>query len=332
MSTSFTTHNGKLYQINRPPKDVSGLDPSHPLVAFEHAPGQTAVAATPSTTAENTVIFLGGLFDGLLTVPYVVPLVAALPAQWVLVEPVLSSNYRQWGISSLDDDVAELELLVGFFRQIRPNGRVVLLGHSTGSQMVMHYLLSEGKEGSKARRPKIDGGIMQAGISDREAMGSLVAQTDIDRACDVAQQYVKEGRAGHVLPFEITDPIFVNHPMTASRWLSIASPGPDHMGEDDYFSSDFSDERLQTTFGQLGKAGTRLSWLYGQRDQYVPETIDKQKLVSRWHHYAELGGASVDESSGLVEGATHTLKEGGAPTQGLVHKILGFLGRLESKK
>ena len=38
-------------------------------------------------------------------------------------------------------------------------------------------------------------------------------------------------------------------PVSAKRRLSLASPGPSHSGEDDFFSSDLDDERLATTFG-----------------------------------------------------------------------------------
>ena len=318
MSPSFTTHSGQLYNIQRKPK---------PLVAFEHVPTPTSEQHGP----QNTVIFLGGLFDGLQTVPYVAPLVASLPRSWTLVEPVLGSNYRQWGFSSLDDDVAEIALLVEFFRNLRPGGKVVLLGHSTGSQMVMHYLLSDQHDQaeSKSTRPKIDGGIMQASVSDREAVEMMVPKVDIYRACVEAQQMMKAGKGGDLLPFGITDVVFPKTPVTAFRWLSIASPGPEHLGQDDYFSSDLSDERLEKTFGQLGKQGTRVAWLVGEKDQYVPSFVDRGGLIRRWHHFASKGGAVVDASSGIVKGTSHTLEEGGVPTEELTKGIVEFLERVE---
>ena len=65
--------------------------------------------------------------------PYVEHILNALPSSWALIEHTLSSSYRQFGIASLGEDVAEIAQLVEYFHQLRPNGKVVLLGHSTGS-------------------------------------------------------------------------------------------------------------------------------------------------------------------------------------------------------
>ena len=324
MAPQYSTYPGTLYKIPR--AGASPLDDAKPLVAFEHVPTK----ARGSTSAENTVIFLGGLFDGLLTVPYVAPLAESLPESWSVIEPVLGSNYRQWGVSSLNDDVVEIEFIVNFFQQLRPGGLVVLLGHSTGCQMIMHYLLSDTLHDKE--RPKIDGGIMQAPASDREAIDLLVPPETIDENCRVAQEYVKSGRGDHVLPDDLTSDIFEKTPISANRWLSIASPGPDHSGEDDYFSSDFPDQRLETTFGRLGRTKTRVCFLVGEEDQFVPAEIDKQALVKSWHDVARKGGAMVDESSGVLEGASHTVKEEGEVLDRLKDRVAGFLHRLGGKK
>ena len=240
-------------------------------------------------------------------------------------EPILSSSYRQFGISSLGRDVAEIAQLVEYIHKIHPKGKVVLCGHSTGSQQVMHYSIAPGS------RPKIHGAVFQAPASDREALTTLVSPDDYQSACAVAQTYINDGRGDDVLPFKLTISSFQTAPISARRWISLASPGPDHGGEDDYFSSDFDDERLSRTFGELGKTGNRIMFLYSGNDQYVPSAIDKTKLVDQWHKHVKCGGGVIDEGSGVVQGASHTLKEGGEPLENLVRRVVCFLDRLEEE-
>ncbi len=305
----MTTHPGVLHHI------------SPPLVAFEHRP-------IPQSQASNILIFLGGLCDGLLTVPYVPHIVSALPSSWALIEPTLSSCYRQFGIASLGEDVAEIAQIVEYIHTLHPRGKVVLLGHSTGSQQAMHYSIHPGS----TSRPKIDGAIFQASASDREVLASLLSSDEYQATCAVAQAYISEGRGEDVLPLKMTASFFQTTPLSARRFLSLASPGPNHDGEDDYFSSDFDDERLSKIFGELGKTGKRISFLYSGSDQYVPSTIDKLELVQKWHEHVKRVGGNIDEGSGIVRGASHTLKEGGEPLEDLVARVIGFLERLDREE
>ena len=200
----------------------------------------------------------------------------------------------------------------------------MLLGHSTGSQQIMHYLLSQPK------LPDIDGATLQGSVSDREAMFLSLGSELYHLSCELAQKYIDEDRGEYILPFYATKSSFGSAPVSAKRFLSLASPGPDHDGEDDYFSSDLVDERLERTFGKLGSRGVRVCFLFGGSDQYVPESVDKVGMVERWHEFVRRGGGVVDEASGVVDGATHTLVEGEKGLEDLVGRVLGFLERLES--
>ena len=51
-------------------------------------------------------------------------------------------------------------------------------------------------------------------------------------------------------------------------------------------------------------------------------------LLNKWHTTVRLGGGILDNGSGIVEGASHTLKESGTGLDDLVGRIIGFLGRL----
>ena len=276
------------------------------------------------STSTNIIIFIGGLGDGLLTSPFILALKDALPASYSPVEILLSSSYAGWGISSLGDDVAEIAQCVEYFRKLRPNGKIVLMGHSTGSQDVIHYLVSRGQ------RPKIDGGIFLSGISDREAFSSNLPQSEYDQSIRMAQEYIDDGRGGDCLPSSITGSVFPG-PVSAKRWMSLLSPGPAHAGEDDYFSSDFDDDRLRGTFGKIGETGTPVSILFGGNDEHVPDSVDKESLVSRWTKIIKDGGGVVDEDSGVIPEATHTLNEVGKPLDERLRRITGFLDRIEKR-
>ena len=200
----------------------------------------------------------------------------------------------------------------------------MLMGHSTGSQDVIHYLVSG------ADTPKIDGGIFLSGISDREAFAVNLSQSAYDHGIRVAQEYVDDGRGRDCLPSSITGSIFPG-PVSAKRWISLMSPGPDHAGDDDYFSSDFDDDRLRGTFGKIGGTGTPVTILYGGSDEHVPDSVDKDKLVRRWIEIIEDGGGVVDEDSGVISDATHTLNEVGKPLEERLRRIIGFLERIDKR-
>lgn len=282
-------------------------------VAFDHCQS--------TESSPNKILFIGGLTDGLLTVPYVVPLVDALPASYSLVEVLLSSSYVGWGTSSLSRDVLEIGECVNYFRNL-VRGKIVLLGHSTGAQDVMHYIISSGV------RPDIDGAILQGGISDREAMLMFMKAQEYEKSVMIAREFIDGGRGEDCLPSNLTGLVFPG-PASANRWMSLASPGPDHSGEDDYFSSDFDDDRLGKIFGKAGSTKVPICILFGEKDPYVPLTVNKAALVGKWIECIKKEGGVVDEDSGVIEGATHTLKEAGKPLENLKRRIIGFLGRID---
>jgi len=118
-------------------------------------------------------------------------------------------------------------------------------------------------------------------------------------------------------------------PVTASRWLSLASPNRD--SEEDMFSSDLSEERLMGIFGAL-PTGLPLCILYSGDDEYVPKTVDKEGLLKKWIGIVKKGKGVIDEEfSGVIEGASHNLagnKE--EVVQDLVRRVLGFLNGLST--
>jgi hypothetical protein len=111
--------------------------------------------------------------------------------------------------------------------------------------------------------------------------------------------------------------------------VDIASPAPNHDGEDDYFSSDLPDERLKGTFGKL-PPNAPLLILYSGNDDGVPKDVDKRRLVQKWMHITEANGGSVDGvNGGVVEGASHNLNGQTTEVDDLVKRVGGFVERLE---
>ena len=276
----------------------------------------------------HSLVLIGGLGDGLLTIPYSPALAARLPAPWRLLLPVLRSSYGGWGVSSLSSDVTQLTLLVHYLRRARPRGKVVFLGHSTGCQDTMHYLTSEGA----AQRPKIDGAILQAPVSDREGMAMLMGdmQEEHDEAVEMAREWVAEGKGDDVLPNERTIYFYGKHAaVSANRFLSLMSPGPEHDGEDDYFSSDLGPERLRKTFGKVGASGVPIMLLNGSADEYLPPHVDPEALLEKWRAVLKEGNAVVDEGSAVVAGADHQLAQcNDAVRDDVFKRMLAFISRM----
>lgn len=285
------------------------------LTAFEYTPD-------PNSKSENLLIFINGLFGGLSTTSYTATISNSLPPNWNLAEVLLSSSYLGWGASSISKDVQELSQCVSYFRGVK-TGRIVLMGHSTGCQDVMQYLTGPGHES----RPAINGGIIQAPASDREWIEMAMPSEVLKESCKIAKAMVDSGDGEEILSTKVTHGFLAPAPITARRWLSLASP--DHNGGDDYFSSDLSDEQLVQTFGALPPA-TPLCILFSGNDEYLPKSIDQHASLRRWLEIAKRGKGKVDEEhSGIIEAATHDLGNNPDEVVGeLVRRVLGFLTKL----
>ncbi|RDL42150.1 uncharacterized protein BP5553_02129 [Venustampulla echinocandica] len=280
------------------------------LFAFEHTP------TTHERRPENLLIFVGGLSDGLHTVPYTSDIASNLSPSWTIAQVILSSSYDGWGTSSLQQDVEELSKCVAYFRTIK-DGKIVLMGHSTGCQDAMEYLTGPGHE----TRSPIDGAIIQAPASDRESLVVMVGPDVYKKGCETATAMIESGNGEAILPACFSPS---PAPVTARRWLSLASPN--HDGDDDYFSSDLTDEQLMKTFGSLPRSSP-LCILYSGSDEYVAETIDKEALVERWIDIVNRGNGKVDElNSAVIKGANHNVSGNAESLEDLVERVVGFLG------
>lgn len=276
------------------------------LVAFEHG-----TASYP-----NVLLFVGGLGDGLQTVPYVPLLAEKLAAYgWAVAQILISSSYIGWGTGSLMRDSQEIEQAVAYFRKQR-SGKIALMGHSTGCQDTMQYLVRRPNPNPETR---LDGAILQAPVSDREAMLTLFPDT-YDSLLDYALKQQASGKGNDVLPSLYSD-LFFNTPISAARWISLAKKN----GDDDYFSSDLDDKSLSSTFAAIDAP---LLILVSGSDEFMPASLDKTALVNRWKTFVKPQFWTT--GSGTVAGGKHNLGEGSesGAAEDAVARVSLFLSQL----
>jgi pimeloyl-ACP methyl ester carboxylesterase len=319
---------------------------------------------TPSSTRKpHSLVFIGGLGDGIATTAYLADVVTALtPTEWSVFTLNLTSSYQSWGLGNIDRDTDEIAQCIQYVKDYKTtkfsNGKIVLMGHSTGSQDVLHYLYRPNPHTGKpafdpglqhVKRLAVDGAIMQAPVSDREVIHLLLSFKDgwgdlnqselralYDKMVSISKEAEKNGKAGDtLLPLEMTACIYPsNTPITCRRFLSLVSPeSPQTPSEDDLFSSDLSDEQLEKTFGMVNERGLlngKLLALSSGSDQSVPEWVDKEKLLVRWRAATNHGDKYQiwdQDHSGVIPGASHALSndDQAEPRKDLVRRITGYL-------
>lgn len=147
--------------------------------------------------------------------------------------------------------------------------------------------------------------------------------------CEAAKEMIDQGLGDEIVPPSKLNSMFPA-PTSARRWLSLASPN--HDGDEDYFSSDLTDEQLLKTFGKLTGASP-LCVLISGSDEYMPAGVDKAKLLDRWSKIAKKGEGSIDVvNSGVVKGASHNYaKNGDEIVADLVKRVVGFLDGLPAR-
>ncbi|CAN6171392.1 unnamed protein product [Urochloa humidicola] len=267
---------------------------------FKYGPKSSQVAFRTGDF-NHQVIFIGGLTDGLLATDYLEPLSLALEVEkWSLVQPLLSSSYTGYGISSLEQDALELDQLISYLINKENSDGVILLGHSTGCQDIVHYMRT-----NFACSKAVSGVILQAPVSDREYRATLPETAEM---IDLAAKMISEGRGMDLMPREANP----DAPITAYRYHSLCS----YMGDDDMFSSDLSEDQLRQRLGHMST--TQCQVIFSMGDEYVPEYVDKKALVDRLCR--ALGGAEKVE----IEWGNHALSN---RVQEAVRAIVDFVKR-----
>ena len=284
------------------------------LVAFEH---------DMTSTPKNILLWIGGLGDNLLSVSYPSTLAKHLPNGWSLVEVSLSSSLNGWGTGSVLRDAEELGECVSYFRGLyEADSKIVLMGHSTGCQDAMQYV------SGPVELPPLDGVILQAPVSDREALEAGVPDYVRKQVIEVAQKHVSNGQENQVLPTDLSSRLFGSTPVSAYRALSLLSPNKD--GDEDYFSGDLPDSAFEKTFGTYTR--TPLLILCSGNDEHVPPHVDVQGLIQKWSAIVKKYGGCVDrENGGIIDRASHNLVDDPEDViLDLCRRVRGFLCKIES--
>ncbi|KAH7522389.1 hypothetical protein FEM48_Zijuj07G0133100 [Ziziphus jujuba var. spinosa] len=267
---------------------------------FKYGPKPIQVAFKTGDYKQQ-VIFIGGLTDGFLATEYLEPLAIALDqAKWSLVQLLMSSSYTGFGTSSLRQDAMEIDQLISHFINKEDSEGVVLLGHSTGCQDIVHYMRT-----NAACSRAVRAAILQAPVSDREYRATL---PETPAMIDLASSMISEGRGSELMPRE-ADPTAA---ITAYRYHSLCA----YMGDDDMFSSDLSDDQLKMRLGHM--SNTPCQVIFSMGDEYVPDYVDKKALVERLCR--AMGGAEKVE----IEHGNHSLSN---RVDEAVNAIIDFVKR-----
>ncbi|KAK0736958.1 hypothetical protein B0T21DRAFT_383043 [Apiosordaria backusii] len=233
----------------------------------------------------------------------------------------LSSSFSAFGYSSLSQDTSEIRALVHHLRTQLKKQKVVLMGHSTGCQDCLYYCTKLRDELNP--NEKVNGIILQGPVSDREALIMSVDQHQLEKSITVATEMVQNDKKDHVIDLDDMPDGWKGSPVTAYRWLSLATKG----GDDDFFSSDLEDDALQTIWGGLD---TPVLILPSERDEWVPfSPPEVEAMIKRWAGFCKPGIAS--EFSGLIPGANHRVDNTEVNPQGerwLVERVGRFLETL----
>ncbi|GMH32541.1 hypothetical protein BSKO_00375 [Bryopsis sp. KO-2023] len=124
---------------------------------------RSAQVAFQSGAHPSQVVYIGGMDEGLIGVPYIPSLASSLDDQgWSLVQAQISSSYLGYGVGSLDRDAKELAMLAAHLKAERGCQRIVIIGHSTGCQDVVRYVK---RNLSDTDLPPLAGAVLQAPVS-----------------------------------------------------------------------------------------------------------------------------------------------------------------------
>ncbi|ATY67430.1 hypothetical protein A9K55_000059 [Cordyceps militaris] len=264
------------------------------------------------TSAKNAILFIGGLFDGPHTVPYTRTVIKfveeAKDLDYSIFEIRMRSSFTGFGTSSLKKDVEDISALVKYLRSIGRE-KVVLFGHSTGCQDCMEYADYE-----KHASSPVDGFIIQAPVSDREALKKDFP--NYQELLDVSEQMIADGQEREYVSAKLI-PAGFNVPITAYRLHSLLAKG----GDDDYFSSDFDEATRNRFWGRFTKP---VLVLHSEEDEYVPAHVNQDALRKLYHAASPL----VSPLSGSIPDATHAVANT-AGREWLAKTVVKFLQTLE---
>lgn len=229
-----------------------------------------------------------------------------------------------FGHGSLSRDTCEIGKLLDYLVVHHDAEYFALVGHSTGCQNSIHflkhgdndvhnnYIADAADTSSRIKRIKVVA--LQAPVSDRET------DQDNSKYIQHAQQLVSQNQGDEMMPRSS-----FWAPITASRYISLF----DKDGDDDFFSSDLTDEQLRERLGHVSRQGgsSELDVLavYSGKDEYVPSFVDKDKLLKRMVDAMNDGGRCTNAKGLMLPNANHNLSEGEGDARTFVDAVSELL-------
>ncbi|XP_022856569.1 UPF0613 protein PB24D3.06c-like isoform X1 [Olea europaea var. sylvestris] len=203
-------------------------------------------------------------------------------------------------------DALELDQLISYLINKEDSEGVVLLGHSTGCQDIVYYMRT-----NAACSRAVRAAILQAPASDREFKATLPETASM---IDLASTMISEGRGSELMPLEANpdSPITAYSTILSCRYHSLCA----YNGDDDMFSSDFSEDQLKQKLGHMSNIPCLV--MFSMADEYVPDYVDKKALVNRL--FRAIGGAEKVE----INYGNHSLSN---RTEEAVQAIIEFVKR-----
>ena len=167
---------------------------------------------------------------------------------------------------------------------------------------------------------------LQAPVSDRES----ISLNPGDHSANIshAKSLLSQNKGEEMMPRSA-----FWAPITASRYLSLF----DLNGEDDFFSSDLSDDELYDRLGHVGdvgrETGLHLLAAYSKKDEYVPDSVNKDVLLKRLVSAMNGSDGQKEVAVGIMlENANHNLSEGGSDKEEFVDAVGGLLKKTTVNK
>lgn len=248
------------------------------------------------TNPGTVIIYIGGMLSDMMHPKFVFDMADKMHFA-SFVQPTLRSH-PFFGLWSLADDAEDIERAIEYvcnnFRgklskdmtidtahgnsaEYSELPKIILLGHSTGCQSVLHYL------NTRLHSTRITCAIFLGPVSDREYEESV--NPNLSYNLELAQNNP-----------EMTF-LHFNSPVKAQRYISLFTK----YGDDDLFSSDLPNKFFTT----LNKSGTPLHFLVMKDDEYMLKSnVDCLKLVNNADVRVIGGdhvfGGGVDEMVGIL--------------------------------
>jgi pimeloyl-ACP methyl ester carboxylesterase len=221
-----------------------------------------AFLSVKSSNPSVFLVFVGGLSDGLLCVPYLESLAAALHCSFA--QPLLSSSYRGYGRCSIEQDVEELETFIRYLRAERGATKVYVMGHSTGGNDAVHL-----------SNQLVDGIILQGPVSDRLFYYEGLFKYAPGQLQELIQ-LARSKESHELMPSSLDEYAAIS----AGRFLSLTGRAT----LDDVFSIDLTREELDKYWAKATRCPNVLVLLCAN-DEYC--TRDVNEIISFFRQWTD---------------------------------------------